>query len=171
MERGIVSQVNSFTVETKGAGTGELGLAVEGPSEAKMTYKDNRDGSCTVEYVPSESGEYDIAINFAGKSIPGSPFKVPVDKVADAGKVTASGPGVDPNHCRAGVPLPFTVNAKGSGKAPLTVEVKTEKGPIPQKPEIKDKGDGTYDVSYIGPPEGSQCNVKVAYGGKDIKGR
>lgn len=59
-----------------GAGTGGLGLAVEGPSEAKMTCKDNRDGSCTVEYVPLEAGEYDVSIKYADQHIPGSPFKV-----------------------------------------------------------------------------------------------
>jgi len=59
-----------------GAGTGGLGLAIEGPSEAKMTCKDNRDGSCSVEYVPTEPGEYDVSIKFADQHIPGSPFKV-----------------------------------------------------------------------------------------------
>ena len=42
-----------------------------------MTCKDNRDGSCTVEYIPTEAGEYDISIKFAEQPIPGSPFKVP----------------------------------------------------------------------------------------------
>lgn len=59
-----------------GAGTGSLGLAIEGPSEAKMTCKDNRDGSCSVEYTPTEIGEYDVSIKYAEKHIPGSPFKV-----------------------------------------------------------------------------------------------
>lgn len=61
---------------TLGAGTGSLGLAIEGPSEAKMTCKDNRDGSCSVEYTPTEGGDYDVSIQFAEKHIPGSPFKV-----------------------------------------------------------------------------------------------
>ena len=76
LERAVVNQTNVFTVETKGAGTGGLGLAIEGPSEAKMTCRDNRDGSCTVEYVPTEAGDYDISVKFADQSIPGSPFKV-----------------------------------------------------------------------------------------------
>jgi len=59
-----------------GAGTGSLGLAIEGPSEAKMTCVDNRDGSCTIEYMPTESGVYDVSIQFAETHIPGSPFKV-----------------------------------------------------------------------------------------------
>lgn len=59
-----------------GAGTGGLGLAIEGPSEAKMTCQDNRDGSCSVEYIPTEAGEYDVSIRFSDHHIPGSPFKV-----------------------------------------------------------------------------------------------
>lgn len=76
LERGLVNKSNVFTVETKGAGTGGLGLAIEGPSEAKMTCKDNRDGSCSVEYTPTVAGEYDVTIRFADQHIPGSPFKV-----------------------------------------------------------------------------------------------
>lgn len=41
-----------------------------------MTCKDNRDGSCTVEYIPLEAGEYDVSIKYADQHIPGSPFKV-----------------------------------------------------------------------------------------------
>jgi hypothetical protein len=61
------------------AGTGGLGLAIEGPSEAVVSCKDNCDGSCSVEYLPTESGDYDISIKFADKHIPGSPFRVPVE--------------------------------------------------------------------------------------------
>lgn len=55
----------------RGAGTGGLGLAIEGPSEAKMSCKDNKDGSCTVEYIPFTPGDYDVNITFGGQPIPG----------------------------------------------------------------------------------------------------
>lgn len=55
----------------RGAGTGGLGLAIEGPSEAKMSCKDNKDGSCTVEYIPFSPGDYDVNITFGGQPIPG----------------------------------------------------------------------------------------------------
>ena len=61
------------------AGTGGLGIQIEGPSEAIVKCKDNYDGSCSVEYVPSEPGDYDVSIRFADEHIPGSPFKVPAD--------------------------------------------------------------------------------------------
>ncbi|GFU29293.1 filamin-A, partial [Nephila pilipes] len=170
LEQAIVNQVNSFTVETKGAGRGALGLMIVGPVEPKMTCKDNRDGSCTVEYTPVEVGIHEIGVKYADQDVPGSPFKVMCTPGVDASKVKAHGPGVEPNQCRAGKPLPFTVDATKSGKAPLDVQVSSEKGPIPTKPEIRDNGNGTFDVSYVPPPEGSKCNVKVAYGGKDIPG-
>ena len=55
----------------RGAGTGGLGLAIEGPSEAKMSCKDNKDGSCIVEYIPFTPGDYDVNITVGGRPIPG----------------------------------------------------------------------------------------------------
>jgi len=71
LEGGHTNQPAIFTVETRGAGQGGLGLAIEGPSEAKMNCRDNRDGSCTVEYLPTKPGDYDINIKFADRPIPG----------------------------------------------------------------------------------------------------
>ena len=48
----ITHEPTTFTIETKGAGQGSLGLAIEGPSEAKMVCKDNQDGTCIMEYLP-----------------------------------------------------------------------------------------------------------------------
>lgn len=55
----------------RGAGIGGLGIAVEGPSESKMSCKDNKDGSCSVEYVPFTPGLYDVNITYGGEHIPG----------------------------------------------------------------------------------------------------
>lgn len=55
----------------RGAGTGGLGLAMEGPSEAKMSCIDNKDGSCSVEYVPYEPGTYNLNITYGGQPITG----------------------------------------------------------------------------------------------------
>lgn len=55
----------------RGAGIGGVGITVEGPSESKMSCKDNKDGSCSVEYVPFSPGLYDINITYGGEHIPG----------------------------------------------------------------------------------------------------
>lgn len=44
---------------------------MEGPSESKMSCKDNKDGSCSVEYVPFCPGLYDVNITYGGEHIPG----------------------------------------------------------------------------------------------------
>lgn len=170
LDRGYVNQVNTFTVETKGAGTGGLGLAVEGPSEAKMTCKDNRDGSCTVEYIPLEAGDYDVSIKFADQHIPGSPFKVTVDQSVDASQVVVWGSGLEPGKVRAGVPLTFHVDGTKAGQAPLKVDIATEKGPIPKAPEVRDNGDGTYDVTYTPHNEGAMQTANVTWGGRPVPG-
>lgn len=53
---------------------GGLSLAVEGPSKAEITCKDNKDGTCTVSYLPTAPGDYSIIVRFDDKHIPGSPF-------------------------------------------------------------------------------------------------
>lgn len=170
LERGVVDVPNVFTVETKGAGKGGLGLAIEGPSEAKMTCKDNRDGSCSVEYIPTEPGDYDVSIKFAEAHIPGSPFNVTVDRPVSPSQVSASGPGLDPAQCRAGAPLNIKVDASKSAKAPLGVNIRSDKGPLAQKPEVRDNRDGTYDVKYVAPPEGSSVLGSITWDGRDIGG-
>ena len=56
---------------------------MEGPAEAEMVCRDNRDGSCTVEYTTETPGDYDIAVKFADTHIPGSPFKVAINSWCD----------------------------------------------------------------------------------------
>lgn len=54
--------------------SGGLSLAVEGPSKAEITCKDNKDGTCLVSYLPTAPGDYNIIVKFDSKHIPGSPF-------------------------------------------------------------------------------------------------
>lgn len=44
---------------------------MEGPSEAKMSCTDNKDGSCSVEYIPYETGTYNLNITYGGQPIKG----------------------------------------------------------------------------------------------------
>jgi hypothetical protein len=76
LEGGVTNKPAVFTVDMKGAGKGGLGLGIEGPVEAKMNCRDNRDGTCEVEYFPTKPGVYDITVNFADKPIPGETYAV-----------------------------------------------------------------------------------------------
>jgi filamin len=74
LTHGVTGEPALFTISTKGAGAGGLSMAVEGPSKAEIKYKDNKDGTVSVNYLPTAPGEYKISVRFGDKNIKGSPF-------------------------------------------------------------------------------------------------
>ncbi|XP_054862569.1 filamin-C-like isoform X3 [Amphiprion ocellaris] len=165
LDEGLVNKSNRFTVETRGAGTGGLGLAIEGPSEAKMSCKDNKDGSCSVEYIPFTPGEYDVNITFGGRPIPMSPFRVPVRELVDPSKVRCSGPGLG-SGVRAHVPQTFTVDSSKAGVASLEVQLYGPTG-VAEPISITNNGDGTHTVNYTLTNEGPYT-VCVKYADQEV---
>jgi filamin len=71
---------NEITVDMKEAGYGGLSISLEGPSKADITCKDNRDGTLTVNYVPTEPGTYVLYAKFAENHVPGSPTTIKTRK-------------------------------------------------------------------------------------------
>uniref|UniRef100_A0A3P9BEY4 Filamin C n=1 Tax=Maylandia zebra TaxID=106582 RepID=A0A3P9BEY4_9CICH len=165
LEGGITNKPNCFTVETRGAGTGGLGLTIEGASEAKISCKDNKDGSCSVEYVPFTPGDYDVNINYGGHPIPGSPFRVPVKDPVDPSKVKCSGPGLGAG-VRAHVPQTFTVDCTKAGQAPLDVKLYGPTGTV-EPVGVKNNGDGTHTVHYT-PAQDGPYTVAVKYADQEV---
>ncbi|XP_035485929.2 filamin-B isoform X1 [Scophthalmus maximus] len=165
LQQGLIDKPNKFSIITRGAGIGGLGITVEGPSESKMSCKDNKDGSCSVEYVPYTPGLYDVNITYGGEHIPGSPFKVPMKDVVDSSKVKVTGPGVG-SGVRCNIPQSFTVDCRKAGVAPLAVAVTAPKG-LAEPAEVKDNGDGTHTVSYTPSVEGPY-SVAVKYAEEDV---
>lgn len=69
----------TFTVENPQR-AGRLVVWVKGPtSEAKVQVTDNKNGTYSVEYHPTEPGEYFVNVTLDDKHIPGSAFRVFVD--------------------------------------------------------------------------------------------
>ena len=66
-----MNKPQTFTIETRGAGQGGVGLSVVGPTEPKIGCVDNHDGTLTVEYLPNSVGSYEIAVSFADQPVPG----------------------------------------------------------------------------------------------------
>ncbi|XP_075946069.1 filamin-C-like isoform X2 [Anarhichas minor] len=165
LEGGITNKPNCFTVETRGAGTGGLGLTIEGASEAKISCKDNKDGSCSVEYIPFTTGDYDVNINYGGHPIPGSPFRVPVKDPVDPSKVKCSGPGLGAG-VRAHVPQAFTVDCTKAGQAPLDVKLYGPTGTVAPV-GVKNNGDGTHTVHYT-PAHDGPYTVAVKYADQEV---
>ncbi|KAM9443530.1 filamin B a isoform 2-T2 [Clarias gariepinus] len=165
LEGALTDKPNKFSIITRGAGIGGLGITVEGPSESKMSCKDNKDGSCDVEYTPYAPGLYDVNITYGGQHILGSPFRVPVKDVVDSSKVKLSGPGMG-SGVRAKIPQTFTVDCSKAGIAPLSVAVTGPKG-VAEPVQVKDNGDGTHTVAYTPSVEGPY-SVAVKYAEEEI---
>lgn len=164
LKGGVVGKPAPFTIDTKGAGAGGLGLTVEGPCEAKIECQDNGDGTCSVAYLPTEPGEYAINILFAEQHIPGSPFKAAVRPAFDPSKVTASGPGLE--KAKAGEPATFTVDCTRAGDGELTIEIVSETG-VKAEVHIQKTAEGTFSVTYIPPFHGTHT-ITIKYGGHVI---
>jgi len=165
LEQGFTNVPNPFTVETKDAGPGGLSLAVEGPSEAKLDCVDNGDGTCSVNYIPVEAGDYDIHIKYADEHIPGSPFSTHVTSRVEPEKVKCYGPGLEPDVYTAG-PNEFMVDTREAGDADLDVTVKQPDGKKIQ-PEVERVADGMYNVRYV-PQKKGPHTIDVKYAGQEV---
>ncbi|MEQ2194387.1 hypothetical protein XENOCAPTIV_028615 [Xenoophorus captivus] len=121
-----------------------------------MSCKDNKDGSCSVEYVPHTPGLYEVNITYGGEHIPGEVtfshrFKYSLffsDEVN-----TSATHGQNLKGVRANIPQSFTVDCRKAGEAPLAVAVTGPKG-LAEPVEVIDNGDGTHTVSYTPSVEG-----------------
>ena len=56
LKKGYVNKPNAFVIDTRGAGPGDLSLAVEGPSKVDVECIDNGDGTVTATYIPRKPG-------------------------------------------------------------------------------------------------------------------
>lgn len=166
---GFMGQKAKFTVSTREAGVGGLSFAIEGPSEAKMSCIDNRNGSCDVEFLPTEPGEYDISIRFADVHIPGSPFKVNIAgkpqqiPTGDYRSVKLYGPAVETLQVYEGIPASFFLNVADAGAGLIGVEMTSSEGGAVENYEVEERGDGNYLVTFIPPKQNTTITAKVTF--------
>jgi len=169
LEGAVPHKPATFTISTRGAGQGGIGLSVIGPTEPKVGCVDNQDGTLTVEYLPDSVGDHEIGITFANQPIPGSPFHVNVSdvQVVNASLVKCYGPGLNPKGVRKGTPGLFTVDATQAGEAQLTVTATDVANGQQISNDVIMTKPGLYDVTYTPDFEGP-CRVDVSYGGQPV---
>ncbi|KAL3876827.1 hypothetical protein ACJMK2_034617 [Sinanodonta woodiana] len=124
--------------------------------------KDNRDGSITVEYLPTRGGRHEVQMCYEGVAVEGSPFQCLVDSVDD-GYVSVFGPGLVGGMC--GQMESFNVVTKSGTLKDLAVTID---GPTKTDLKREDKGDRTT-LSYL-PMTSGAYNINIKYKGKPIKG-
>ncbi|CAI5447621.1 unnamed protein product [Caenorhabditis angaria] len=76
LQTAIVGEPATFTVCAKGSHAKELSVSIEGPASSNIKIHDNKDGTCSVAWVPPVPGEYKVHVKLGGKAVRDSPFKV-----------------------------------------------------------------------------------------------
>lgn len=161
---GITGIVSKFDIETREAGIGGLTLAIEGPAETKLECFDNKNGSCSVQYVPTEPGDYEISILFAHTHIPGSPFKVRITSPVRPEKVRIFGPAAENRHqVEIGKPTFFNIDVSDAGPGLIAVTMNNSSGIPVDNVMVVNKGGGFYTVNFIPPAENIFVTVKFAH--------
>ena len=80
---------------------------------------------------------------------------------ADARKVLAYGPGLEPGQVLPGKPATFIVDSTATGEAPVDVAISSNGKNVARKPTVVKKGDGIHDVTYVPPPVGDPYDVSI----------
>lgn len=82
-----------------------------------MRFNNDRNLTYSVSYTPKTEGPHKVRVLFGGREIPKSPYTVMVEgHPGDPGKVTASGPGLQPDGVVVNRPTYFDIFTKGAGR-------------------------------------------------------
>lgn len=113
----VVGAPTNFTIETFSAGQGKVEVFVTNPKgqleKVDIKFNDDRSKTYTCTYTAQMEGQHKVVVKFAGVEVPKSPFVVAVEGHAgDATKVTAVGPGLEPNGNQVGKPTYFEITTK-----------------------------------------------------------
>ena len=164
-----VGEEQSVVVKTRGAGKAKLTCTLDKTEKTSTPV-------ISTECIEQENEQYEVKLQpkaiggalvepkWAGVPIPQSPFEV---NVCDASKCSVSGAALDSKNPRVGEPIKLKVlaNPKDAGKSKPVI---IPKGPSAQyTPEVKDNGDGSYDVSFT-PWEVGPHTIDVLWGGHHV---
>jgi filamin len=144
---------------------------IQGPADVQPTVTDNGDGTYTVEYTPTEAGDYTVNVTLHDEPIKDVPRQVHVKATPDASKTWAEGPALE--GLVDNEPGLFTIHAvdkdgnpRVDGGDQFDVDIKGPNGNVPA--DVTDNGDGTYGVKFD-PENPGDYDINVTFEGAPIK--
>ncbi|XP_061930039.1 filamin-A isoform X2 [Apis cerana] len=171
----VIGAPANFTVETFSAGKGDVDVIVEDPegNRIPVDVRFNKDKNLTysVSYTPKKEGPHSIKVLFAGREIPKSPYTVNVEaKGGDPGKVTTSGPGLQPEGVMANRPTYFDIFTKAAGRGvPEVIILNAQESETTVPVRLRQPLPEVWACEYTAPKKGSY-SVNVFFAGKPIPG-
>ncbi|XP_010785262.1 filamin-C-like, partial [Notothenia coriiceps] len=165
----IVNKAADFTIDTNGAGRGELKLYAQDaeglPIDIQIT--DRGDSSFFCVYIPTKPIKHTIIITWGEVNVPSSPFRVTIGEGSHPENVKVYGPGVEKAGLKANEPTYFTVDCSDAGQGDVSIGIKCAPGVVgPAEADIdfdiiKNDND-TFTVKYT-PPGAGQYTIMVLF--------
>ncbi|KHJ41417.1 Filamin/ABP280 repeat protein [Trichuris suis] len=136
---------------------GGLSVKIEGPAKADVKCYDNKDGTCTITWIPPAPGEYLIHIQYAGNAIDGSPFRA-----------TVSGEGRKRAQISVGSTSEVSLRIPDEDTSQLSASIKSPSG-IEEPCATRKLENGNLGVSFT-PREPGEHLITVKKHGVILKG-
>ncbi len=165
----IVDKWETFVVDTKEAGSGELNVAIEGEGDTSVEPKISplTDTKLEVKYMPPQAGEYKIFVTWGGQQIPNSPFVVTCYNHSDPNMFSIEDA---VNEVFVGAPVTFAVKAGNSpGEGELTVVAQSAQLNKSFSGLVEQKDERNYSCS-VDIPKATRCVMHVLWNGNHIQG-
>ncbi|MCP9266279.1 Filamin-A [Dirofilaria immitis] len=155
LTQAVVGEPAAFTVCAKGSPAKELAVAVEGSAKATIKCHDNKDGTCSVAWVPPVPGEYKVHVKLSGNPVKGSPFTVVV-----------AGEGQKRAHLSVGSTSEISLNVPNTEIKGLSASIKSPSG-IEEPCFIRRIDSANIGISFT-PREEGEHSVTVKKNGQVI---
>jgi filamin len=142
---------------------GQLTVKVDGPKDpCQATVTPAGEGKWNCEYTPKTPGVYLVHVKLDAVAVPGSPFKVTIPGPA----ASAAGEGISKGTAKQ--PAAFCI--KSNPPSPSAKLVVTVDGPGDDAaPQVKPKGDGSWDCTYT-PTAPGEYTIAAKLDGEHITG-
>jgi filamin len=126
-------------------------VSITGPEQVNPSFKDNNDGTYSVEYKVETPGDYKIDVTLHDSPIKDAPFHPHIKWSVDPNQSYAEGDGI--RELWDNKPTGFTIHAvdydgnpRTDGGDPFVVKINSPNETI--VPKVVDNGNGTYSVTY-----------------------
>ena len=121
LEEGFVDEWAEFEVDCSKAESGGFEVKIDGPAKAETKITQQPDGKILVRYLPKVAGCYSVVVLFAGKEIPGSPFKPTIVAKASQDEIPTKTKVFELSQIQEGVRLGEAFEFKlDTSKSPVT---------------------------------------------------